>query len=159
MPEAADAPARKTIRRLARAIDLVLLAGIVVAFAFEIWIAVVLFLVRYKLGSVIPIVLLGPFYGVDAVREAVLGGMVLEGPQRRRPPVAAPEELVGSSGLASTELEYEGYVVVGDRRYPARADRPLPAGADVTVVGTRLGMLLVAPRRSGPERAGETAEA
>ena len=73
--------------------------------------------------------------------------MVLE-PQPAEPaPSDAPAELVGSSGRASTDLSFEGYVVIDDKRYLARADRPLPAGADITVTGTQLGRLLVRPQR------------
>jgi membrane-bound serine protease (ClpP class) len=52
--------------------------------------------------------------------------------QRRRP-VTGVAGLVGARGVADTELEPEGWVLVAGERWRGRADTPIPAGQAVQV--------------------------
>jgi membrane-bound serine protease (ClpP class) len=59
--------------------------------------------------------------------------MVVEA-QRRKATTGA-EGLIGSSGVAATPLQPEGWVVVQGEKWRAQADGPLDPGARVEVVG------------------------
>jgi membrane-bound serine protease (ClpP class) len=77
--------------------------------------------------KLLPVVVLMAAFTVLLVR------MVVEA-QRRRATTGA-EGLIGRSGVATTPLQPEGWVVVQGERWRAQADGPLDLGARVEVVG------------------------
>ena len=150
---------RTTIRALGRAIGWTLLLAVAFTFAIDVWVGALAILLWLRLARIVKLAVLSPFFGVEAVRTALFGHMVLEPKGDDAPRLERSGHLVGSVGVAATDLKYEGYVVVDEQRYPARSDRLIEAGAAVEVVDARLGLLLVVPQvaterglNGGPDR-------